>query len=106
MWNTTFEGLKIHVLMYGIIAYGIPMANLDSIIMDNTKIIKQLEAENNIKPKMIVKITPLRCRKNCNSVKLHHSIVIYINYQHTVNRCIANSFHVYYFHYAAERFTL
>src|SRR5436305_7097250 len=75
IWNTAFEGLKIHVPMYGIVVHGIPIANLDPTTMDNTETIKQLEGENNMKPETIVKITPLRRRKNHDSVKLHHSIV-------------------------------
>ena len=79
MWNAAFKGLKVHMPMYGIVVHRISVANLNPTMMDNTKIIKQLKAENNMKTKMIVKITPLRYRKNYDSVKLHHSIIIYTN---------------------------
>ena len=105
IWNTAFEGLKIHVPMYGIVVHGIPIANLNPTTMDNTETIKQLEGENNMKPETIVKITPLRRRKNHDSVKLYHSIIVYMNNQHTANKSIINGFHVDYLHYAAERFT-
>ena len=74
-------------------------------MMDNIETIKQLEGENNMKLETIVKITPLRRRKNHDSVKLHHSIIVYMNNQHTANKSITNGFHVDYLHYAAERFT-
>jgi hypothetical protein len=55
----------------------------------------------------ITKITPLR-RKKCDAsdkVKLHHSIVVYMNDPHAANRCITNGYHVDYVHHAAEKFT-
>jgi hypothetical protein len=39
VWNTAFEGLKIHVPMYGIVVHGIPVANLNSTMMDNAKVL-------------------------------------------------------------------
>jgi len=107
IWNAAFEGLKVHVPMYGIVVHGIPVADLDSTMMDHAKVIKQLEAENSMKTDTITKITPLRRRKkHSDSVtKLHHSIIIYMNDSHAANRCITNGFHVDYIHYAAERFT-
>jgi hypothetical protein len=104
IWNAAIKGLKIHVPMYGIVVHGIPIANLNSTTMDDSKVIKQLEAENNMKTNTIVKITPLRRRKNRDSVKLHHSIIVYMNDQYTANKCISNGFHIDYLHYAAERF--
>jgi len=105
IWNAAFEGLKAHVPMYGIVVHGILVADLDSTMMDTAKIIKQLEVENSMKTETIVKIAPLRRRKKHDSVKLHHSVIVYMNDPHTANRCITNGFHVDYLHYAAERFT-
>ena len=83
IWNAAFEGLKVHVPMYGIVIHGIPVADLDSTMMDNAKVIKQLEVENSMKTDTIVKITPLRRRKKHdpikhNPVKVHHSVIIYM----------------------------
>ena len=52
----TFKGLKVHKLMYGIV---ISIVNLNITMMDKGEVVKCLEAENNIKAEMIVKITPL-----------------------------------------------
>ena len=105
IWNTVFEGLQIHIPMYRIVIHGIPTADLNLAMMNDAEFIRQLERENNMELGTIVKITPLRRRKNGDSIKLHHSIIVYINNQHTVNKCITNGFHVDYLHYAAERFT-
>ena len=35
IWSTTFEGLQVHDPMHGIIIYGIPIASLDTMMMDN-----------------------------------------------------------------------
>ncbi len=50
--------------MHEIVVHGIPIADLDAMMMDNREIIKRLEVENNMKPGTIVKITPLRHRNN------------------------------------------
>ena len=105
IWNTAFQGLKVHVPMYGIVVHGIPMANLPSALMDTPKIKQQLETENHMKAEAIVKITSLcRRKKNPESVQLHHSIIVYLNDQHYANKCISNGFYVDYLHYAAEKF--
>ena len=94
--------------MYGIVVHGIQIADLDTRVMGNREIIKRLETENNIKAGTIVKITPFRHRKNRtpDAVKLHHSIIVYMNNQHKANKCIVNGFYVDYLHYnAVQRFT-
>ena len=93
--------------MHGIVVHGIPIEDLDTTRMDNRDVIKRLEAKNNIKARTIVKITPLRRRKNRTSdtVKLHHSIIVYMNNQHNPNKCITNGFYVDYLHYTmVEKF--
>ena len=107
IWSTIFEGLKVHEPMHGIVVHGIPIEGLDMTRMDDRDVIKRLEAENNIKAGTIVKITPLRRRKNRTSdaVKLHHSIIVYMNNQHNANKCITNGFYVDYLHYTmVEKF--
>ena len=107
IWSTIFEGLKIHEPMHGIVVNGIPIADLDTTMMDNKEIIERLETQNNMKPGTIVKITPLRRRKNRtpDGVKVHHSIIAYMNNQHTANKCITNGFYVDYLHYTSvEKF--
>lgn len=108
IWNVAFEGLKLYEPMYGIVVHGIPTADLNTTMMDDKEVINRLEAENDIKAGTIVKITPLRRQKNRtpDSVKLHHSIVVYMNNQHKANKCIVNGFYVDYVHYnAVQRFT-
>jgi hypothetical protein len=71
----------------------------------NNCTLKQFEDENNMNPGKIIKITPLRHKKNHDTVKLHHSVVIYMNNEHAANKCITNGFHIEYTHHAGERFT-
>ena len=107
MWNAAFEGLKPHEPMYGIVVHGVPIANLDVTQMADTAIIKRIKGENHIGTRTITKITPLRRKRRIedkSKTKLHHSIVVYLNNQHTANKCITNGFYVDYLHYAAEKF--
>ena len=92
--------------MYGIVVHGILITNLSETSMNDANVIKQLKTENNMKPRIIIKITSLR-RKNRltdDKVKLHHSIVVYMNNLHAANKCITNGYYVDYLHHAAEKF--
>ena len=94
--------------MYGIVIDGIPIVDLDIMMMDKGEVVKCLEAENNIKAGMIVNITPLQYRKNhiLDAVKLHYSIIVYINNQYIANKHIMNDFYVNYLYYTAvKKFT-
>ena len=107
VWDTAFEGLKLHIPMHGIVVHGIPIANLPLTMMDSPKLIQQLESENHMETDTIVKISPLRRRmknRNSETVQLHHSIIVYMNDKHFANKCISNGFYVDYLHYAAKKF--
>ena len=80
IWNTAFQGLRVHEPMYGIVVHDVPVVDLNPENMEDKSRIKRLERENNMKAGKITKITSLRRKKNYNSekVKLHHSIVGYL----------------------------
>jgi hypothetical protein len=111
IWSAAFEGLKFHEPMHGIVVHGVPIADLDTNKMNDADAIKRLEKENHMKVETITKITPLRRKPKQNSpdnrdkVKLHHSVIIYMNDPHTANKCITNGFYIDYIHHAAEKFT-
>ena len=78
-WDTAFPDLKIHVPSYGIVVHGVPINELNTTTMADTKTIEQIETGNNIKTGTITKITPLRRRddNSSNKAKRCHSIVLY-----------------------------
>jgi len=78
--------------------------------MTDSEVLLSLEKQNSMRAQTITKITPLRRKRRDTSdiaktVKLHHSIIVYMKDPSAANRCITNGFFVDWLHYAAERFT-
>jgi len=108
IWNTVFQGLRLHESIYGIVIHGVVVVDLSIEKMSDPDIIKQLEEKNYLEAGTITKIMPLQCRKNReskNEVKLHHSIIVYMNNKLATYRCVKSmGFTVEHVHHNAELF--
>src|SRR5437016_1456738 len=79
--------------------------SIDDLDLEDPKIIKLLEAANDFPNGTIYKIAPLwRKDKEPFSKTKDHSIVIYLNNIHTVNKCITNGCYINCLHYMLVRF--
>ena len=59
-WNGVFQGIKLYEPTYGVVIHHVLIAELNSADMIDSKTIKHLETEKNMKVETIIKITPLQ----------------------------------------------